>query len=376
MKKTFNIALYTLAGYVALGSAVPAVHAESVQPPSAASVQVQASAAAAESQPVQVTAKTVKEETDQVTIDLSLPVIQGLKDQRYQSELNSSIESQAMKEAENLKKQAAEDEEQAKQSGYPFRPFGITVKYEVKAEGGAADNGIFSLKVVTYTYTGGAHGISRADTYTLRNEPQAKSLTLKDLFGPDYQAAVNKQIQAKIDENPEDYFKDAFQGVSETTPFYIEKGDAVVVFQPYEIAPYAAGMPEFRIPLPPTGTDGGSKEQAAVPTLNGKPLDAVDAAVYEESGINRMVPLREAAEELGYEVKWNAELQAAELNKGAQWTSLRAGKNVYSYNRMAPISLSAAPVIKENGKMYVPLSFFSEILKAEVKTSSAAITIK
>ncbi|UUZ79050.1 copper amine oxidase N-terminal domain-containing protein [Paenibacillus sp. P26] len=110
--------------------------------------------------------------------------------------------------------------------------------------------------------------------------------------------------------------------------------------------------------------------------MNGKPLDAVDAAVYEESGINRMVPLREAAEELGYEVKWNAELQAAELNKGAQWTSLRAGKNVYSYNRMAPISLSAAPVIKENGKMYVPLSFFSEILKAEVKTSSAAITIK
>jgi len=40
-----------------------------------------------------------------------------------------------------------------------------------------------------------------------------------------------------------------FQGIGEDQDYYLQDGALVVVFQQYEIAPYAAGIPEFKIPL-------------------------------------------------------------------------------------------------------------------------------
>ncbi|WP_187274296.1 copper amine oxidase N-terminal domain-containing protein [Paenibacillus sp. N3.4] len=83
-----------------------------------------------------------------------------------------------------------------------------------------------------------------------------------------------------------------------------------------------------------------------------------------------LVPLRKVAEGLGYEVKWITSEFAAELNKGAEWTNVIVGKNAYFYGKLAPITLEAAPVI-QNESLYVPLTFVSDILHADVRNGDS-----
>ena len=80
-------------------------------------------------------------------------------------------------------------------------------------------------------------------------------LTLEDLLGPDYIEKANESIRAAIKEREADsgeefFSKDegGFVTVTADTPFYInEKGNPVVVFEKYEIAPGFMGRPEFEI---------------------------------------------------------------------------------------------------------------------------------
>lgn len=101
--------------------------------------------------------------------------------------------------------------------------------------------------------------------------------------------------------------------------------------------------------------------------INGKKInmqeDTKQPFVNDEGIL--MVPLRIAAEALGYEVKWNGETESAQLNKGAQFTSITIGKDYYYFAKMAPISLKQAPEIIES-RTYVPVQFFEDILKKYV----------
>ncbi|SCW67737.1 Protein of unknown function [Paenibacillus tianmuensis] len=378
MKTPFKLLTLSIAGACLLTAGVSGSRASAE--PSSASVPVQAVPISAPVQQgaVKVSAKAVQEKTDQYSADLSIPVIEGLKDKKYQDQLNDILERHAMKDLELMKKQAANDAADAKKDGYEFNPYEVIVKYEVKAEGGATDGGMFSITVETYVYTGGAHGISRTDTYNVLNQDAAKRIELKDLFGADYKQTIDKHIKDEIAKHPDDYFKDGFEGIVDTQSFYIHQGSAVIVFAPYEIAPYSTGMPEFAIPLPnqaqTPGADARSKPHTLV--VNGKKLSIIDGTVYTDAKGTVTVPLRSVAESLGYELKWNAEQQAVELQKEAQWSIVRMGKDEYVMNKMAPVSLGTAPAINSEGKMYVPLAFFSDILKADVKSEAGTITIR
>ncbi|MDE6388522.1 MAG: RsiV family protein [Lachnospiraceae bacterium] len=79
-------------------------------------------------------------------------------------------------------------------------------------------------------------------------------LTLEDLLGEDYAAIANEQIKAQIEErtNTGSVFlstaEGGFTGIGEDTVFYInEKGNPVVVFEKYTIAPGSMGEVEFEI---------------------------------------------------------------------------------------------------------------------------------
>jgi hypothetical protein len=74
-----------------------------------------------------------------------------------------------------------------------------------------------------------------------------------------------------------------------------------------------------------------------------------------------MVPLRIVAESLGYDVTWNSGNQTVDISNGTQWTSVSINKNSYFRNKMAPHSLSLAPVIIDN-RTLVPVEFFADIL--------------
>lgn len=83
---------------------------------------------------------------------------------------------------------------------------------------------------------------------------------------------------------------------------------------------------------------------------------------YKEDSI--MVPLREVAETFGFTVEWDGELKEVMLNSGKY--SLKIGEGFYKKGRMTPIELEVAPEIKDD-LTYVPLSYFSIVLEANVK---------
>jgi len=86
-----------------------------------------------------------------------------------------------------------------------------------------------------------------------------------------------------------------------------------------------------------------------------------------------MLPLSFTLEKMGYEIKWNDETKSVEINKGAQWTSVKIGENSYFKNRMAPIELSSAPIIIE-GRTMVPVEFFTEILLKGINIENGKIS--
>ncbi|MBB3109838.1 hypothetical protein FHS18_001901 [Paenibacillus phyllosphaerae] len=102
------------------------------------------------------------------------------------------------------------------------------------------------------------------------------------------------------------------------------------------------------------------------------------AAVAEQGyvhtdGATIMLPLRDLAEALDYSVTWNSATKSVELAKGNQWTSIKPGEDRYSFARML-ITLGIAPQI-QNGKIFVPITFASEVLRAEVTRSGADVSV-
>lgn len=79
-----------------------------------------------------------------------------------------------------------------------------------------------------------------------------KFYELKALFklNSNYVKVLSDNIGEQIKNNPEySYvFPDAYKGIQEDRPFYVGKDALYIYFYPYEIAPYAAGFPTFKIP--------------------------------------------------------------------------------------------------------------------------------
>ena len=80
-------------------------------------------------------------------------------------------------------------------------------------------------------------------------------VTLKDLLGEDYiriaDDSIREQMQQKAEETGVAFWtpeEGGFTGITENTRFYVnDAGNPVIVFEKYEIAPGAAGRPEFEI---------------------------------------------------------------------------------------------------------------------------------
>jgi hypothetical protein len=74
---------------------------------------------------------------------------------------------------------------------------------------------------------------------------------------------------------------------------------------------------------------------------------------------------------MGYILTWNPENLSVELQKGNQWTVVKTGEDQYAYHRIYK-SLGASPQLVEN-KMYVPASFFSQILNSSVSIEGSTV---
>lgn len=95
----------------------------------------------------------------------------------------------------------------------------------------------------------------------------------------------------------------------------------------------------------------------------------VDAEKVRKDGDVVMLPLRSVSEGLGYEVGWSDELQKITVGTVPMGVNFVLGENKYNKSRMTPFTLEKAPemvIFGDYGVTYVPASFFTEILWAEV----------
>ncbi len=108
------------------------------------------------------------------------------------------------------------------------------------------------LKLAAYNYPfGAAHGMP-TEIYPHVDIVSGRFYELKDLFrrDVDYVAVLSAIIEKQIKTN-EKYsyvWPDQYKGIKPDQPFYVDSDALYIYFYPYEIAPYAAGFPTFRIP--------------------------------------------------------------------------------------------------------------------------------
>lgn len=198
--------------------------------------------------PVTITTQEIKQDKTNIAIDLKIPVISGMKNQTIQSEINWQLVEDAKNFASQIEKQADEEIPQMKKSGLVVDRYAARTSYKVTYN----QNGLLSIPIMFMQYTGGAHGleVKRAYNFDLTN---GKNLTLEDLFKPgtDYKGIINAEIRKQIQANPGKYFsgQNGFQGIKDDQSYFLSGNALVIYFQEYEIAPYAAGCPEFKIPF-------------------------------------------------------------------------------------------------------------------------------
>lgn len=95
-----------------------------------------------------------------------------------------------------------------------------------------------------------------------------------------------------------------------------------------------------------------------------KAAEEADSTKAEEA--LTMVSLKKFAEKLGYVVTWEDSSKSVKLTKGSVSTTVYQDKNLYTLADGTKIELASAPV-NEDGVIYVPVTFFTEVLKAVVQ---------
>ncbi|WP_458120463.1 DUF3298 and DUF4163 domain-containing protein [Paenibacillus sp. Z6-24] len=192
---------------------------------------------------VKIATKPINISTDTYTAAIKIPVIAGMKDTAYEKKWNEEINQQIIANLDKIRKQASIDKKEAHSDHTDFNPYRIEVSYTA-----ACTDNIISLRVETFTLYSGMRGTREVKTYNVKNDAQASAVSLKSLFGSNYQKTINASIVKQIKHSKEHYFNGSFKGIAAAQPFYLKNGKVQVVFQPDTIAVGLAGVIEFTIP--------------------------------------------------------------------------------------------------------------------------------
>lgn len=199
--------------------------------------------------PVQVsTSKTFNEENEFYSIKATTPIESRDTNSVMQKMADTAIATH--KEAWKIGG-ALYNEEKNIAAQYPDRPF---IKYELniqyeKFQSQLKDTVSYVFK--NYEFTGGAHGNTGLITYTFNS---TGLVDIKDILNLDGEndTKLTKIVALKLKENlGEMYNEDLLIGglglASEFTNFVVLDEGIQFIFGQYQVAPYAAGMPEVLV---------------------------------------------------------------------------------------------------------------------------------
>lgn len=202
-----------------------------------------------------LTFRSYESETKDMKISVDIPSIEMISDELggLEETVNEEIHTFCQQYADAAVERA-EDYRQAfldtggTEEEWEAHHIAIKVWYEVKSQTGR----YLSLAVKGSENWTSAYSETK---YYNFDQEAGKWITLEDVLGEDYagiaEQSVRQQIERREAENSVGYWADEWEGVGEDTKFYMNpEGNPVIVFDQYEIAPGAAGEPEFEIVIP------------------------------------------------------------------------------------------------------------------------------
>lgn len=164
-----------------------------------------------------------------IRAEFEIPVITGLDSSEAEIEINTVL----AESADRFRQSVTSDP----------HVLSAKSKYEVHQNG----EGILSLTVINYTFSGGAHGMSTMEGFTF-DLASGKRYRFSDLVAPDSMAEMSSMVDRQIKERNIPLFQ-PFSGLKQEPDFYILPDRKVVVFyQLYELAPYVWGFVRFPLP--------------------------------------------------------------------------------------------------------------------------------
>lgn len=184
-------------------------------------------------------------------LNMQVPQLRGLKNLKFEKDLNNKLIESAKERKNQIIKEAMLYNQDIIKDGLSPILFEYIESYSIIP----SLNPYYTIELFRYQYSGGAHGISNVH-YMIIDTETPKIVELKDIFKEtaNYKDIINDLIKKQIELRTKagEYFftgSDAFQSIKENQPFFInEKGDLIIVFNVYEIAPYAAGTLFFTLP--------------------------------------------------------------------------------------------------------------------------------
>lgn len=162
------------------------------------------------------------------------PVIEGIANSEVSREVNDKLRSLSLAEGAG--------------TGEGTQDYSYTGDFAVSF----FRKNLLVLELSGYKYPfGAAHGMPTR-IYVHINLRNGKFYALRDLFKPGskYVAKLSAIVGKQIANDPQySYvFPDTYKGITADQPFFVDEEALYLYFAPYEIAPYAAGFPTFRIP--------------------------------------------------------------------------------------------------------------------------------
>ena len=129
----------------------------------------------------------------------------------------------------------------------PDWPTEVVADYTIEYD----QNGLLNILFQDYLYTGGAHGMTYRSGYLLDLNTGKTYASLEDLFkdGTDYISLLSAEVKKGFDALDIPLLTPPFVQIRPDQGFYINDDDLVIYTDLYEYTAYAAGFPEFRIPL-------------------------------------------------------------------------------------------------------------------------------
>ncbi|WP_367362049.1 DUF3298 and DUF4163 domain-containing protein [Mesotoga sp.] len=188
---------------------------------------------------ISVLGENVIEDSEICAVNVQIPSVNGLRDRPFEQFLNSTIEGEISQYRSEIEELARKAFEESKTSEWPFRTFDVYVVYSAYLS-----DGILSIDMVFSEFTGGAHPNASRRTYNIDLE-KSRLVALHNILGSKKtEEKLNGLIKEEISAR-DDLWPEYFEGVTSDQGFYLKGGRLCIYFQPYEIGPWAVGMPEF-----------------------------------------------------------------------------------------------------------------------------------